>query len=377
MKIGIEAQRIFRREKHGMDIVILDVLRRLQRKDDGNEYIVFVAPGEDRCLESTDKLQIVELYCPTYPVWEQWALPRAARKWNVELLHCTSNTAPLHCPVPLIVTLHDIIFLQASKPKGMSRYQKMGWYYRRWNIPRIIHHCQRIITVSYIEQANILARFPELHRQLTMVHNGYSDCYHPLENIYETTKKYLPETQYLLFLGNTDPRKNTDGVLLAFNEYLNQSARRLKLVITGLAQEYVENRLAQLGIEICTPQIVCTGYIPASDLPAIYNGAYAFLFPSLLEGFGIPVLEAMACGTPVITSNCSSLPEVAGNGGILVNPFTPSQISEALLRLEADKNWYQEQVAYGLERVKQFSWNQTTDKYIEIYNSIKYSCPYD
>lgn len=370
MRIGIEAQRIFRPDKHGMDIVILEVLRRLQRKDDCNEYIVFVAPGEDRCLESTDRLQVVELRCPTYPLWEQWALPRAARQWNVELLHCTSNTAPLHCPVPLLLTLHDIIFLQASKPAGMSRYQKMGWYYRRWNVPRILNHCRHIITVSQTEQANILTRFPDLQQQLSMVYNGYSDCYRPLEKAYDVTRKYLPDTRYLLFLGNTDPRKNTDGVLIAFHEYLNQSRLRLKLVITGLTREYVENRLVEMGIEICAPHIVCTGYIPAADLPSLYNGAFAFLFPSLLEGFGIPVLEAMACGTPVITSNRSSLLEVAGSNGILIDPFKPYRISAALLRLETDGDWYQKQVAYGLERVKQFSWNRTADKYIEIYNNV-------
>lgn len=370
MKIGIEAQRIFRSDKHGMDFVILEVLRRLQRKDDGQEYVVFVAPGEDRCLESTDRLQVVELHCPTYPLWEQWALPRAVRKWGVELLHCTSNTAPLHCPVPLILTLHDIIFLTSPKAQGMSRYQQMGWYYRRWNVPRIISHCRHIITVSQTEQANILARFPKLKERLSVVHNGYSDCYHPIPDSYTITKKYLPDSPYLLFLGNTDPRKNTNSILRAYHEYLSRSQQGLKLIITGLSQEYVEKRLAEMNIEICASNIVYTGYVPGSDLPALYNGAFAFLFPSLLEGFGIPVLESMACATPVITSNCSSLPEVAGSSSILVDPLSPHQIAAALLRLETDKDWYQQQVAYGLEHVKQFSWQHTADKYVEIYNNI-------
>lgn len=372
MKIGIEAQRIFRPDKHGMDFVILEVLRHLQNRDDGNEYFVFVAPGADRCLQDSEHMHIVELRCPTYPLWEQWALPRAVRKSGVDLLHCTSNTAPLHLQIPLLLTLHDIIYLTSPKDKRMSLYQQMGWYYRRWNVPRIIDSCKHVITVSETEHDNILARFPQLKERISMVHNGYSEHFHPLppEKVRSVTSKYLPDEHYLFFLGNTDPRKNTEGVLRAYHEYLNLSERGLKLVITSLKQEYVERMLVDMGIEICAPNIFYTGYVPGEDLPALYNGAFAFLCPSLKEGFGIPVLEAMACGTPVITSNCSSLPEVAGHQGILVNPNQPEEIGQALIRLEQDDKLYLEQKEYGLERVKLFSWAHTAEKYLRIYSQL-------
>lgn len=375
MKIGIEAQRIFRPDKHGMDFVILEVLRQLQLRDDRNEYFVFVAPGPDHCIDHTERMHIIELSCPTYPLWEQWALPRAAGKAGIDMLHCTSNTAPLHCPVPLILTLHDIIYLNSGKSKGMSYYQQMGWYYRRWNVPRILDKCRHIITVSDTEYANIVHRFPEISNRLSVIHNGYSACYHPLpaEEAQAVTHKYLPDDKYFLFLGNTDPRKNTEGVLQAYNEYLNHSRQSLKLVITGLKQEYVESMLAGMGIEICADNITYTGYVLGEDLPALYNGAFAFLCPSLLEGFGIPVLEAMACGTPVITSNCSSLPEVAGEGGLLVNPFSPQEITDAMISLETNAELYRNQVEYGLERVKQFSWEKTAECYLKIYEEMKYS----
>lgn len=375
MKIAIEAQRIFRPDKHGMDFVILEVLRQLQQIDDKNEYFVFVAPGEDHCISSTSRMHIIELSCPTYPLWEQWALPRAVRKAGADVLHCTSNTAPLHCPVPLILTLHDIIYLNSEKSKGMSYYQQMGWYYRRWNVPRILDKCRHIITVSEMERGNIVHRFPQIDNRLSVVHNGYSDCYLPIpdEKVHAITQKYLPDATYLLFLGNTDPRKNTEGVLRAYYEYLNSSKHPLKLVITGLKQSYVENMLVHSGIEICASDIIYTGYVPGEDLPALYNGAFAFLYPSLLEGFGIPVLEAMACGTPVITSNCSSLPEVAGQDGLLVDPFSPQEIANAIIQLETDKNLYQKQVAYGLNRVKLFSWKHSADSYLKLYEEVKCS----
>lgn len=370
MKVAIEAQRIFRLDKHGMDYVILEVLRQLQRWDDSNEYFVFTAPGQDHCLESTARMQVIELHCPTYPLWEQWALPRAVRKCGAALLHCTSNTAPLYSPVPLILTLHDIIYLQTKKQKGMSLYQQLGWYYRRWNVPRIIRHCCHLITVSATEKVNILQRFPQLEERLHVVHNGYSDCYRPLENAYRTTQKYLSEVEYLLFLGNTDPRKNTSGVLKAYHEYLSHSKKRLKLVITGLNQDYIKKILIDIGIEDCAPNIIYTGYISSDDLSALYNGAFAFLFPSLHEGFGIPVLEAMACGTPVITSNCSSLPEVAGKEGILVNPLHSNEIVDALIQLETDTAFYQKQVNYGLKRAAHFSWKNAAEEYARIYNEV-------
>lgn len=373
MRIGIEAQRIFRPDKHGMDIVILEVLRQLQKNDHGHEYFIFVAPGSDPCLASTEQMHIIELPCPNYLLWEQCALPLAVRKTGVEVLHCTSNTAPLYSPVPTILTLHDIIYLTTGKEKSMSRYQKLGWYYRRWNVPRVINRCRHIITVSETERIHIQNRFPSIGSRLSVVHNGCSECYRPLseKETASVTRKYLPDPHYLLFLGNTDPRKNAIGVLRAYHSYLQRSPHPLKLVVTGLKRNYVESLLSANGLKECAPQLVYTGYVPGEDLPALYNGASAFLFPSLKEGFGIPIIESMACGTPVITSNCSSLPEVAGNGALMVNPEKTEEIANALIRLEEDENLRQQQIAYGLERAKLFSWKRTAEKYVQIYHSVQ------
>lgn len=372
MKIAIEAQRIFRADKHGMDYVILEVLRCLQQKDDGNEYVVFVAPGKDRCLQSTPRMQVVELRCPTYPLWEQWALPRAVKRSGAQLLHCTSNTAPLHCPVPLVLTLHDIIYLKPRQHRTSSLYQEMGWHYRRWNVPRIVNKCRHIITVSETERTNILRCFPQVTSRLTVAHNGVNNHYQLIDSpkVHAITAKYLLEANYLFYLGTTDPRKNLKGILRAYDNYLNQSEKRLKLVMTGLKQKYTEQILREQNLMHIAHNLVYIGYVPEEDLPALYNGAWAFLFPSFMEGFGIPLIEAMACGTPVITSNTSSMPEVGGEGAILINPQNPQEITDALLRLETDKDFYEQQVQYGLDRVKLFSWQHTADEYRKIYQTI-------
>ena len=372
MKIAIEAQRIFRRDKHGMDFVILEVLRQLQRLDTKNQYYVFVAPGSDPCLSSTANMQVIELRCPTYPLWEQIALPRAVKRIEVNLLHCTSNTAPLHCPVPLILTLHDIIYLQETYTTAeMSLYQRLGRYYRRWNIPRIVSHCQRIITVSHTIQETILQRFPQLDTCLEVIYNGYSTRYHPTpkQKLAPIVNNYS-STSYFLFLGNTDPRKNTLGVLKAYELYLRRSRKRCKLIVSGLNLKYIHALLAQHNMTACKPYLVCPGYLPETDIAALYTCAEAFLFPSFEEGFGIPILEAMACGTPVITSNISAMPEIAGEGGLLVDPYRPQEIANALLRLETNEALRQRQVAYGLQRVKQFSWEETAKQYLQLYETV-------
>lgn len=369
MKILIEAQRIFRRQKHGMDFVALELIRQLQQLDHDNEYYILVAPGEDRCLISAERFQVLEIKCPFYPFWEQIALPQAIRKIKPDIVHCTGNTAPLHCSCPLVLTLHDIIFM-GKKPRGnSSRYQNFGWYYRRFIVPRVLPKCRKIITVSQTESDNIQKRFP-LGVKLTVIHNGYSPQYRILKDAYAVSRKYCAEKAYLLFLGNTDPRKNVTGVLKAYALYRRQSGHPKPLVITGLNEKYIHFILEKENIVSLKPCIHLTGYIPGEDLPALYNEAFAFLFPSLSEGFGIPILEAMACGTPVITSNLSAMPEVAGEEALLVNPARPEDIAQTLLQLERDSDLYQKQVNYGLQHVRQFSWQASARQVLNVYQNL-------
>ena len=171
MRIGIEAQRVFRKNKHGMDYVVLEEIKRLQNMDHNNEYYIFVKPGDDVCLKDTDNFHIITLKCPSYPLWEQIALPLAARKLKLDILHCTSNTAPIFCPTPLVLTLHDIIFLEKRTHTNLSLYQNMGWYYRKWVVPMILNKCSRIITVSDFERNNILNKLNIQADKLKMIYN--------------------------------------------------------------------------------------------------------------------------------------------------------------------------------------------------------------
>lgn len=370
MKIAIEAQRLFRINKHGMDFVALETIRELQKMDTHNEYYILVAPGPDHCLSSTGNFHIVEIKCPAYPLWEQFALPRAVRKIKPDMLHCTSNTAPVFCPVPLVLTLHDIIFLEKRAHNNSSIYQNMGWYYRRLIVPKILNKCKKIITVSQFECDHICNTLHLSEQQIVAVHNGYNQRFHPLENIIKTTRKYISNDNYLFFLGNTDPKKNTPRTLKAYSIYLKKSIHPLPLLIADLEEKVIDDILAQQNIPDIKSMLAFPGYITHTDLPAIYNGAKAFLYTSLRESFGIPLLEAMACGTPVISSRSSAIPEIAGEEAILVNPEDENAIANALLKLENDPDYRKKQINYGLERVKKFSWEATARQVLHIYQNM-------
>ena len=370
MRIGIEAQRIFRKNKHGMDFVVLQEIKELQKMDTPHEYFVFVKPGVDRCIESSEHVHIIEVNCPSYPLWEQWALPRAARKAGVDILHCTSNTAPIWCDIPLVLTLHDIIFLEPRDNKNKSLYQNLGYFYRRWNVPRILKKCRRIITVSDFELGNIKQKLQLPDSQLKMIYNGYNEWFRPIESDKQQYRKYIADAGYFFFLGNTDPKKNTERTLVAYAKYLELSEVKRPLLMADLDQEYLNGIIERNGIEAIRDHIVIPGYIINSDLPYIYNNAFAFLYTSLRESFGIPLLEAMACGTPVITSNKSSMPEIAGHDAILINPESSDEIALKMLQLERDTDFYQRQKAVGLERAKLFSWRKTTENLLRLYEEV-------
>ena len=375
MRIGIEAQRVFRRNKHGMDYVVLQEIKELQQIDHKNEYFVFVAPGVDRCLKDSENVHIIVIGESFYPVWEQITLPRAVKKYNLDILHCTSNTAPIFCKIPLVLTLHDIIFLEPRDKNNKSVYQNMGWLYRRKVVPKILERCLRIITVSNFEKQNIIDKLNIPEKRMAMIYNGYNEWFKPFRDVADIYKSYIEKPGYFFFLGNTDPKKNTERTLIAYSRYLEQSAIKRKLLMADLDREYLDSIIERNHIENIREQIVMPGYIVNSDLPYIYNSAFVFLYTSLRESFGIPLLEAMACGTPVITSNTSSMPEIAGNEAILINPDSPKEITEQMLRLETDEDYYNTKKEIGLKRAELFSWRKTAEQLLKLYETVYKELP--
>jgi len=374
IRIGIEAQRIFRTHKHGMDVVVLELIRHLQQLDVDQEYVVFVKKGPDRdCLEEGKNVSIVEVDGFSYPDWEQIHLPRAARRAGVDLLHLTSNTAPLSLFMPSVITLHDIIYLERLSFKGTA-YQNFGNLYRRWNVPKVIRRAAKILTVSDFEGQHILRRFPELADKLEVVPNGVSPIFSPISRESDVAtkviKRYQLPPKFIFFLGNMAPKKNMRRCLSAYASYVKQSENPLPLVLAETKKEELKAILGEIGRKEVESHILLTGYIEQSILPVFYSLASLFLYPSLRESFGMPIIEAMACGSPVITSHTSSMPEVAGGAAHLIDPSDTESLTRAMTKILQNEGYRKELIQKGLINAKRYSWASHARQVAGIYESL-------
>jgi len=377
MRIAIEAQRLFRQKKHGMDVVALELIRNLQRIDKTNEYLVFVKCDFDVCIMPTDNFRIIVLDQQSYPIWEQVSLPRAVKKLKCDILHCTSNTAPEIPGIPLVLTLHDIIYMEGSwfsllQGKGTA-YQRFGNMYRRHVVPVALKNSERIITVSEFEKSRITDRFHLDPSKLSVVYNGVGDHFRKVTDhdyIQKIRVKYNLPDRYILFLGNTAHKKNTPGTLLAYSLFREQTNLDIPLVMLDFKPE----ELTAILEEIMHPELIShihlIGYVKNAELPAIYSLADLFLYPSFRESFGIPILEAQSCGTPVITSNVSSMPEVAGDAALLINPSNPADITQAMMQLTHDQLLRQSIIEKGIQNASKFSWRSMAEHVLNIYMEV-------
>lgn len=376
MKIGIEGQRLFREKKHGMDMVALELIRELQKIDTVNEYFIYISPDKDVCINETDNFKIRYVDGGFYPKWEQISLPKAVKKDGCQLLHCTSNTAPININIPLVLTLHDIIYMEKTYYQilkgSATKYQKFGNVYRRYIVPRIVEKSTKIITVSEFEKRRIADFFKIDGNKLKAVYNGVSSHFKKIDDKNEVLKvkeKYnLPEN-FLFFLGNTDPKKNTKEVLKAFSDFCKTN-NNYQLVMLDFDKSELEKILFEINDTNLINRIHLTGYVVNTDLPAIYNLSTIFLYPSLRESFGIPMLEAMACGTPVITSNTSSMPEIADDAAYIIDPFKTEDITHAIISLLKKDELRKQLVEKGFKRAKKFTWKAMAENVHKLYNEV-------
>lgn len=371
MRIGIEAQRIFRRKKHGMEIVTIELIRHLQQIVTDFEFVVFVKAGEDRCIKPTSNFKIVEVPGLSYADWEQIHLPIAITKEKIDLVHFTSNTASYFSQTPFVLTLHDIIYLESVSFTGTA-YQNFGNLYRRFLVPKIVDKCLKIITVSKYEQERIRKQFNLYAGKVEVVHNAKDEAFKKISdlNLLESvSKKYNLPSDFILFLGNTAPKKNSKRLLEAYVHYVKSSKNPLKLLVVDLSESYIKETLLKVGFRNYDDLIFTQDYIDHKDLTVIYNLATIFIYPSLRESFGLPIIEAMACGVPVITSNTSSMPEIANEAALLIDPFDIENISATFLKLTEDVELRELHIKKGYINAEKFSWSNCASQVLSIYES--------
>jgi glycosyltransferase involved in cell wall biosynthesis len=305
--------------------------------------------------------------------FEQVSFPRACRRWRADLIHVPYWASPLRPPAPTVVTVHDLIPLLLPAYSGGTLGR---WYTRLVSLSARRASC--VITDSESSRQDIVEHLRLPAGRVRTIHLAAEERFRPVDDpgdLKRVRGKYELPGRYLLYLGGFDVRKNVPGILRAFARLDVPDALDIRLVIAGKlpARDSAffpdPRRIArELGI---LDRVRFPGWVDEEDKPALYSGAFAFLFPSHCEGFGLPPLEAMSCGTPAIVSNRSAQPEVVGNGGLCVDPGDPAALGEAMRRLIVDSLLYETLCANALARSRQFSWAKTASETMDVYESTR------
>ncbi|BCL35879.1 glycosyltransferase family 4 protein [Nostoc sp. MS1] len=283
-------------------------------------------------------------------VWTQWELPKIYYQLRSQLLFSPLPEAPLHSNCRFVVMSHDLIPLRFPK-----RFSPLTPYHRYY-IPQVLKQAQHVICNSQATADDIVNFYQIPANKITPIHLAHDRTHFRFLN--------LPTRNYFLYIGRQDPYKNLQRLITAFAALPNND---YELWLVGPTDKrytpFLQAQVEELGI---TNRVKFLNYVAYADLPIIINGAIALVFPSLWEGFGFPVLEAMACGTPVITSNLSSLPEVAGDAAILINPYNTAEITDAMQQLTTDAELRSQLSIKGIDRANQFSWEKTGQATVEV-----------
>ena len=360
--------------KSGISQYIINLLREFSSLMSGESGEVLVYEEEKNIFvpDNGDILPLCFDYRLRSPIlnlaWHQVALPRwcRKRKYDVLFLPAGNRRLPLSVPCPTVGTVHDFSSLHVE-----GKYDPARMFYISRVLPPLIRRLTRVITVSESSKRDIVehAGVPEERITVTPL-AADSQLYFPRDKENATSRiraRYGVQPPYIFYLSRIEhPGKNHVRLIRAFARLKATRTVPHQLVLAGsdwLRADEVHRAAADSG---CAAEILFTGFTPAEDLPDLYCGADLFVFPSLYEGFGLPVLEAMSCGVPVACSNLSSMPEVAGDGGLLFDPYDEEAMAETIRSVLMDANVQKHYARLGLARSKEFSWSRTAVRTLEV-----------
>jgi glycosyltransferase involved in cell wall biosynthesis len=347
----------------GINWYIHNLLLNLALADQENQYIVFLG---DRRFPPNPGLTLRTSWLPTtHPLvrigWEQLVQPFVLWQEKIDLLHSLAFVTPLVSPCPSVVTIYDLSFIIFPR-----HFKYLKCLYLTLLTRLSARKARRIITISESTKRDTARLLGVSAEKIDIVYCGVDKAFHPLpgrEVASFRQKRGLPE-RMILFVGTIEPRKNVARLVEAYSRLRDG---QVKLVIGGARGWLYEEVFARVEELELTGDVLFPGYIPPDELPLWYNAAELFVYPSLYEGFGLPPLEAMACGTPVITSNVSSLPEVVGEAGLTVDPMDSMGLAEAMNQVLADEALRQSMRERGLSRASRFSWAKAARETVGVY----------
>jgi glycosyltransferase involved in cell wall biosynthesis len=295
-------------------------------------------------------------------VFEHLCLWWVLRKHAITLYHGLNNVIPLICPFPSVVTVHDMSFVTMP---GVHTFTKR-WYWRD-AVSRSIHRSRRVIAVSGATASDIERLVPDSAGKLDIVCHGVSGRSPTIGDGGNAVGNFLGDSSFILFVGTIEPRKNLPRLLTAFGLVIARGSRDLKLIIVGKMGWHAGEFISALAVPALKGRVAVSGFLEDDAVSWLYSHAKAFVYPSLMEGFGMPILEAMALGTPVVTSKGSATEEVSGGAAILVDPLDPESIACGIEKIIGDPDLGNRMRSAGIKRSKEFTWTRAAAETMCVY----------
>ena len=369
MRVGLDARTLASDVKSGVEYYVTNLVQAFSRLDGAPEIIAYVdRPISDPIIAAAASSGTVQTrIIRARHGWLRAALPWRLWRDRVELVHLPSTIIPPILPCPAVVTVHDLAWVRYPETYGREDLMMQGFA-----VLRAANRAARIIVVSESTAQDLRKRYPTAEGKTTVVPLAASGRYSPDGPGLSPTA--FPGAErlgkgYVLYTGGLQPRKNLLRLLAAYAK-LRSEEPAPPLVLAGALSPHAEELKAasrKLGIE---RHVTFPGYVPDDQLPSLYRSATVFVYPSLYEGFGLPVLEAMASGVPVVTANTSSMPEVADEAAILVDPESVDRLAWAISLLLTDRELRATMVRRGLARSREFTWEDTARRTVGVYRQV-------
>jgi glycosyltransferase involved in cell wall biosynthesis len=369
MRIAVNTRLLLKGKLEGIGWFTHQTLERMVRKHPEHEFIFFFdRPYDPSFIFASNVKAVVVSPQARHPIlfylWFEWRLPRLLRKYKADVFLSTDGFLSLSTKVPTCLVIHDLAF--EHYPQHFITSHRLYW---RHYCPKFAQRADRIATVSTYSKNDIVEHYGVDPSKIDVVYNGAHNEYKPLtwEEKERVKSDYADGCEYFVFAGALHPRKNILNLLKAFISFKKRQRSNMKLVIVGRFAWKYEEVMAMKEDMPFGNDVKWVGYMDVGELSKVIGGAYALVYPSLFEGFGIPILEALRCNVPAIVSNTSSMPEVAGDAALLVDPTDEKDIADKMQMIYKDEVLRAKLIAAAKEQVKKFSWDMSADK---LWSSI-------
>ena len=367
MRVAIDARKL---HDFGIGTYIRNLLRQLARVDRNTEYVLLTPRVDlDVAAQLGPNFRSVLEPSPNYSLREQIHVPWVLRRERPDVFHAPHYVLPAAVPCRSVVTIHDCIHLMF--PQYLPN--KAAYAYARASMWTAVKRSNRILTVSQASKRDILHFFNVAPEKIVVAYNAIDDHFWltpPDEEVARVKERYQLDHQFVLYVGNIKPHKNLVRLIEAFAALRRGGHDELKLLIIGDEISKLPALRRAVHRHQLHKHVRFLGYVSDGTLRILYRLASVFVFPSLYEGFGLPPLEAMASGTPVVTSNQSSLPEVAGDAAVLVDPYDVTSIEDGMRRVLTDAALAADLRRRGPERAREFSWARSVEKTRQVYDEV-------